>query len=152
MAYSLTASSQIKLADLLKVYSSNSINVAYRNISTLPSFKGSISIDSITKDSIIIGKITNDSILISRIKNKSKIELTIYKKSLFQSIREQANQKLHFNGDYRRGSIEVSRHYYAYSDKADMNIGDLWFIITECRRTDNRKTFYEIELTTFTDE
>lgn len=149
---SMTVKAQLKIADLLKIYNSSSINLAYSSISALTHFKGDIRIDSFLKDSIIIGTLANDTITISRVKGKSRIELTTYNKSLFQSIKEQAGLKLHFSGDYSRGSKDVSRHYYVFSDKPDMKIGDLWFIVTECQKKNKGGTFYEIELTTYDEQ
>jgi hypothetical protein len=149
---SMTVKAQLKIADLLKIYNSGSINLAYSNISALTHFKGDIKIDSISKDSMVIGTLANDTIKISRIKSKSKIELTTYNKSLFQSIKDQAELKLHFSGNYARGSEDVSRKYYVFSDKQDMKIGDLWFILTKCQKKNKSGTFYEIKLKTYDEQ
>lgn len=151
-ALSMSVKGQLKIANLLKIYYSSSINLAYTNISTLPSFKGDIRIDSSSKDSIIIGTLAYDTIIVSRVKNKCKIEITTYTKALFQSIKKQAEMKLHLSGDYVRGSKEVYRHHYVFSDKLKMKIGDLWLIVTECQKKNKNGAFYEIELTTYDEQ
>jgi hypothetical protein len=152
LSFSSPTKAQIGLSDLLKIYHSNSIDVAYKNASILKYFEGTISFDRLTKDSIIVGTMISNKLIIRRLGNKSKFQITIGKQAIFDSISEQVKQKLHYSGSYARSSKDVLRQYIVYSDKINMQTGDLWFIMAECRRKENKETFYEIKITTCCDQ
>jgi len=62
---------------------------------------------------------------------------------------EEANRQLYSQGDYPRGGNEVSRHIYAYCNKPEMKFGDMWFVLSECRKNSTGITYYQIELITY---
>jgi hypothetical protein len=131
---------------LVNVYNSNSINKAFTNLSAFNNFNGSINVDSLKKDSTILGTIDGDSISIFWRKNKANISFTTHRQLVFQNIKDQADNKLFSQGDYSRGSRTISRHYYAYCNKPEMKFGDLWFIVTECRKHSDKTMYYQVQL------
>lgn len=149
LIFFLPARSQSDIKSLIKVYNSISIQDALTTLSTFKNFKGEIRIDSLKKDSLIIGTFEGDSMTVNWRKSKANIKLITYNQPVFQNLKEQADLKLFSQADYTRGTREISRHTYAYSNKTKMQIGDLWFILAECTNRITKAIFYEVQLITF---
>ena len=148
----LHAIAQPDMKNLIKIYNSSSIQTAFTTLSTYKNFSGNFRSDSLKKDSSIVGVIEGDSVIVTWRKNKANINFTLHNEAFFKLVKEQADRKMYPINSYARGSRAVSRQYYAYSDKPEMKLGDLWFILVECRKNSDGSTFYEIMLNTFPDD
>lgn len=142
--YSVAFGKKINLNQLYEIYQTDNIDTAFKRLSSVVGFSGRLINDS-GGDARIEGKIGLWILTTDIFKGRGRIKLQIEQKKEYRAVYDQAERGFYPLNDYTRGSRTEIRHTYAFSDTKEMNDGDLWLLLSECR-TNNKKTYYEVQL------
>lgn len=143
-----SANAQTDMKSLVKIYNSSSLAKAFSSLNNIGGFRGVIIRNVQREDSAINGTIGSDTIEVRWIRDKANIWMRFTDSLYFTGLKEQADNQLYAINDYTRVHYGVSTRILSYSDKPNMKIGDLSFLLSIVK-VQRELHFYSVTLFTY---